>query len=108
MLSLQVDVLPREYGDALLTLLDGVPPFPPSDVKQVFMEEFGQPPEDLFREFNYQPLASASIGQVHRAVLADSTTVAVKVQRPDAREAFTRDAPLLRLSTRILRLLRIR
>ncbi len=107
-LSLQVDALPRAYCDALLTLLDRVPPFPPSDVKQVFMEEFGQPPEDLFREFSYQPLASASIGQVHRAVLADSTKVAVKVQRPDAREAFTRDGTLLRLSIRIVLLLRIR
>ncbi len=107
-LSLQVDALPREYCDALLTLLDRVPPFPPSDVKQVFIEEFGQAPEALFSEFNYQPMASASIGQVHRAVLADSTKVAVKVQRPDARETFTRDGKLLRLSIRIVLLLRIR
>lgn len=107
-LSLQVDALPRAYCDALLTLLDRVPPFPPSDVKQVFMEEFGQAPEALFSEFAYQPIASASIGQVHRAVLADSTVVAVKVQRPDARENFTRDGTLLRFSIRLVLLLRIR
>ena len=107
-LSLQVDALPRAYCDALLTLLDRVPSFPPSDVKQVFMEEFGQPPEALFSEFAYQPIASASIGQVHRAILADSTVVAVKVQRPDARENFTRDGTLLRFSIRLVLLLRIR
>ncbi|HXJ41860.1 MAG TPA: AarF/UbiB family protein [Bryobacteraceae bacterium] len=107
-LSLQVDALPRSYCDALLTLLDRVPPFPPADVKRVFLEEFGQTPEDLFSEFSYQPMASASIGQVHRAVLADSTKVAVKVQRPDARDTFTRDGTLLRLSIRIVLLLRIR
>lgn len=107
-LSLQVDALPRPYCDALLTLLDRVPPFPPSEVRQVFIEEFGQAPAALFSEFSYQPIASASIGQVHRAVLADSTVVAVKVQRPDARETFTRDATLLRLSIRVVLLLRIR
>ena len=107
-LSLQVDTLPRPYCDALLDLLDRVPRFSASEVKQVFVEELGSPPEALFREFNYNPIASASIGQVHRAVLTDSTVVAVKVQRPDARETFTRDGALLRLFIRVVLLLRIR
>src|SRR5258708_6826321 len=67
-LSLQLDSLPREYCDELLNLLDRVPSFSLKEVKQVFAEEFGKAPEELYREFNPKPLASASIGQVHRAV----------------------------------------
>jgi len=72
-LSLQVDALPREYCDALLNLLDRVPPFPQDRIRQIFVDQFRQPPEDLFREFDYTPFASASIGQVHHAVQHDST-----------------------------------
>jgi len=106
-LSLQVDALPREYCDALLNLLDRVPPFPREQVREIFIGEFGQPPETLYREFDYGPIASASIGQVHRAVLHDSTKVAVKVQRPGIREVFLRDAALLRTFVRIVFLFRI-
>lgn len=107
-LSLQIDTLPREYCDALLNLLDRVPPFSREQVRQVFEEERGTAPERLFREFNYEPLASASIGQVHRAMLQDSTVVAVKVQRPGVQETFRRDAVLLSLFVRIIFLLKIR
>ena len=96
-LSLQVDSLPLEYCEALRNLLDRVPPFGREQVQIVFQEEFQQLPESLYREFNYPPFASASIGQVHRAVLDDSTVVAVKVQRPGIQEIFKRDAVLLRL-----------
>jgi len=95
-LSLQVDTLPREYCDALLSLLDRVPPFPRDQVREVFIKDLGKPPEELYQEFDYSPLAAASIGQVHRARLADSTLVAVKVQRPGIEEIFMRDAALLR------------
>src|SRR2546421_1280865 len=61
-LSLQIDTLPRDYCDALLALLDRVPPFSAEDVERVFLEALGASPRDLYREFNYQPLASASIG----------------------------------------------
>jgi len=107
-LSLQLDSLPREYCDALLNLLDRVPPFDREQVRQVFIEEIGKPPEKIYREFNYVPFASASIGQVHRAVLQDSTVAAVKVQRPGVREIFRRDAVLLRLFVRLVFLFRIR
>ncbi len=106
-LSLQIDALPREYCDALLNLLDRVPPFPREQVLQVFLQEMGKPPEELYQEFDYVPIASASIGQVHRAVLKDSTPVAVKVQRPGIEEIFLRDAVLLRLFVRIVFLFRI-
>jgi ubiquinone biosynthesis protein len=107
-LSLQVDALPREYCDALLNLLDRVPPFPRDQVAQIFTEELGKPPEALFKEFDYVPFASASIGQVHKACLADSTKVAVKVQRPGIREIFMRDTLLLNLFVRVAFLFRIK
>ncbi len=107
-LSLQVDALPREYCDALLDLLDRVPPFAAEDVRRIFVEELGQPPEALFKEFDYTTLASASIGQVHRAVLPDSTIVAVKVQRPGIRGIFMRDTLLLNAFVRFVFLFRIK
>lgn len=107
-LSLQVDTLPRAYCDALLDLLDRVPPFSPDAVRIVFDEELGRGPEEIYSEFDYSPIAAASIGQVHRAVLKDGSVVAVKVQRPGIREVFTRDAVLLNLFVRVVFALRIR
>ena len=107
-LSLQVDSLPREYCDALLSLLDRVPPFPREDVTRIFEEDLGRHPETVYQQFDYRPIASASIGQVHKAMLKDGTPVAVKVQRPGIRDVFMRDAVLLRWFVRLIFLLRIR
>ena len=107
-LSLQIDTLPREYCDALLALLDRVPPFPAEQVDRVFLETLRASPRDLYQSFDYQPVASASIGQVHRAAMKDGTPVAVKVQRPGIREVFERDNLLLRVGIRIVLFLRIR
>ncbi len=107
-LSLQVDTLPREYCDALLDLLDRVPPFSAELVKKVFRDELGSLPEDLYAEFDYSPLAAASIGQVHRAVLKDGTRVAVKVQRPGIQGIFTRDAVLLNAFMKVVFALRLK
>ncbi len=107
-LSLQVDALPREYCDALLNLLDRVPPFPLDQVRDIFIDQLGKPPEALYSEFEYAPFASASIGQVHRAFLHDATPVAVKVQRPGIRNVFRRDTILLNVFVRVAFLLRIK
>ncbi|MBM3736939.1 MAG: AarF/ABC1/UbiB kinase family protein [Acidobacteria bacterium] len=107
-LSLQIDTLPREYCDALLSLLDRVPPVPREVVDQVFQEELGSTPGALYQEFNYTPIASASIGQVHRAQAVDGGAVAVKVQRPGVRTAFERDNLLLRSFVRFIFFFRIR
>src|SRR5437868_10447411 len=78
-LSLQIDTLPREYCDALLALLDRVPPFPVDAVERVFVETLRASPRELYAQFDYIPVASASIGQVHRATLKDGSPAAVKV-----------------------------
>lgn len=101
-LSLQLDSLPKEYCDALLSLLDRVPPFGSDGVDEVFEEEFGKRPEDLFVEFDYVAIAAASIGQVHRAKLRDGTKVAVKVQRPGIRTVFGRDNMMMELMVRTI------
>ena len=95
-LSLQIDTLPKAYCDALLGLLDRVPTCTREQVDQIMLAELGALPAALFGEFDYQAVASASIGQVHKATLKDGTPIAVKVQRPGVREAFQRDLQLMR------------
>jgi ubiquinone biosynthesis protein len=106
-LSLQIDQLPKEYCDALLSLLDRVPPFPGEQVDTIFEGEFHKLPTEVFQNFDYQALASASIGQVHTAFLQDGTKVAVKVQRPDIGPKFVRDTQLLELMVRVILFLHI-
>lgn len=107
-LSLQIDTLPREYCDALLSLLDRVPPTSRESVDTVFQEEFGEAPSAIYAEFDYTAIASASIGQVHRAQLKNGTRVAVKVQRPGVRREFERDILLLRSFVSLIFLFRVR
>jgi ubiquinone biosynthesis protein len=107
-LSLQIDTLPREYCDALLALLDQVPPFPAEHVERIFQETLQASPRDLYSTFDFQPFASASIGQVHRATLKDGSAVAVKVQRPGIRARFELDNMLLRSGVKIVLFLHIR
>ncbi|HWF12075.1 MAG TPA: AarF/UbiB family protein [Bryobacteraceae bacterium] len=95
-LSLQVDTLPIEYCDALLGLLDRVPTASREQVIDVFRREFAKLPEELYDRFDYEAIASASIGQVHKAVLKDGRQVAVKVQRPGVHYDFHRDVLLMR------------
>ncbi|MEO8538621.1 MAG: AarF/ABC1/UbiB kinase family protein [bacterium] len=90
-LSLMAGVLPEEMAGQLATLQSNAPPMSFELVRQVFEQEFGQQPETLFRKFQKEPFAAASIGQVHRAELRDGTPVAVKVQYPGVREAIDHD-----------------
>jgi ubiquinone biosynthesis protein len=107
-LSLQIDSLPRAYCDELLALLDRVPAFPREHVDSVFLQEFKKLPSDLYAEFEYVPVASASIGQVHRAVLPDGAKVAVKVQRPGIRRKFVRDLQLMEWMVKFILFFRVR
>ena len=95
-LALQADSLPREYCAALMRLLDRMPAATREQVVTIFAEDLDATPEALFARFDYDPIASASIGQVHRAELQDGTKVAVKVQRPDVHKDFRRDLLVMR------------
>jgi len=107
-MSLQIDMLPKEYCDALLSLLDNVPTSTREEISQVFVSEFGSPPEELYSEFDHDAIKSASIGQVHRARLRSGAPVAVKVRRPGVLATFHRDFLVLRVIVRLVFLLRIR
>lgn len=93
--STRPDLVPQPVLKELAKLQDAVPPFPYADVSRVIEEELGAPISQLFRTFEPVPLASASIGQVHRAVLADGKEVAVKVQRPQLSAIVETDLDIL-------------
>ncbi|KAG0249189.1 hypothetical protein BG011_009521 [Mortierella polycephala] len=84
-------VVPPEYTNTLSVLQDRAPFKSMKEVEQVFQEEFGQRPMDLFREFDSVPLAAASLAQVHRAVTMDGRLAAVKVQYNDVSRLFKTD-----------------
>lgn len=83
--------LPPAAQEALATLQADVPPMSPGLARQVIVEELGDEPERLFLDWEEEPVAAASIGQVHRAVLQDGRRVAVKVQYPGVADAITGD-----------------
>ncbi|MEI6042908.1 MAG: AarF/ABC1/UbiB kinase family protein [Chloroflexota bacterium] len=81
-LSARFDLLPDEWIEELSKLQDSVPPVDFAELRPLIEKDFGDKLENLFLEFNETPLASASLGQVHEALLPDGTRVAVKVLRP--------------------------
>jgi predicted unusual protein kinase regulating ubiquinone biosynthesis (AarF/ABC1/UbiB family) len=92
------------YHDALAQLRDAAPAYDPDAIAEVIEQEYGAPAEEVFATFDAEPLASASIGQVHAAVLEDGREVVVKVQYPGVAEAVRADlknaeifAPLARV-----------
>ena len=90
-LSLRQDFIPPAYANELLNLLSRVESLPWPKMREVFMQEIGRPPEEIFRQFDDRPIASASISQVYRAQFANGERVAVKIQRPDIQEVFETD-----------------
>ena len=102
MLALQPDIVTLEYCDELFNLLDRIPPFSFEEVERVIVEELGAPPDQLFEYFDPQPLATASIGQVHVATLRGRKVV-VKVQRPSVDIEFMGDIRLMMLAMRLVR-----
>jgi predicted unusual protein kinase regulating ubiquinone biosynthesis (AarF/ABC1/UbiB family) len=91
MISFIADGLPPEAQAALATLQADVPPMAPSLAEKVVRDELGHDPERLFLDWDPIPVAAASIGQVHRAVLRDGRAVAVKVQYPGVDRAIASD-----------------
>ena len=94
-LSTRQDLLPSEYTEALSRLQDRVAPFPYEQVEQTFRDDLGIRVSKAFAEFDPRPLASASLGQVHRAVMHGGKQVAVKVQRPGIRARIDEDLAAL-------------
>ena len=102
-LSTRPDLLPEDIALELTQLQDRVPPFPGDDAVKVIEASFGQPLDELFSEFNREPVASASVAQVHFAKLKTGEEVAVKVIRPDIEKVIGRDLELLYLVARVAR-----
>ena len=94
-LSTRPDVLPEAYITALAQLQEHVPAFPFAQVSLTIKEQFDKEINELFGVFEETPIAAASLAQVHLAVLKDGTPVAVKVQRPFAKQRITADLDLL-------------
>ncbi|MFN2467627.1 MAG: ABC1 kinase family protein [Gaiellaceae bacterium] len=101
LLSMRPDVLPPDIISELRGLQDDVKPFLYEDVERVVQEELELPIERLFVEFDEVPIAAASIGQVHRALLPNGHHVAVKIQRPEAPRQIESDLTLLYQAARI-------
>ena len=102
LLSTRADLLPPAYVEALERLQDDVEPFPYADVVRIVEEELGARLSKAFVEFDETPIAAASLGQVHRAVLRSGREVAVKVQRPNIRERVLQDLETLDDVTKLL------
>ncbi|HET9114170.1 MAG TPA: ubiquinone biosynthesis regulatory protein kinase UbiB [Burkholderiales bacterium] len=95
MLSTRRDLMPLDIADELARLQDHVPPFPASAVRITLAEIYGKPVEEIFASFEAEPVASASMAQVHFAVLKNGTDAAVKVLRPGIGKIIDHDLGLL-------------
>ena len=94
-LSVRPDLIPKEYCKELEELQDKVPEFPFSDVRAIIEKELGKSIEHLFLHFEKKPIASASISQVHKAILKNGEKVAVKVQRPNTKHIMETDIEIM-------------
>jgi len=94
-LSTRRDLIPLDVADELARLQDRVPPFPAAQSRALVEKAFGRPIGEVFARFDTEPVASASIAQVHFAELKDGREVAVKVLRPGMREVIEQDLALL-------------
>jgi ubiquinone biosynthesis protein len=95
LLSTRADLLPDAHIEALARLQDDVGAVPFDQIREVVESELGARLSNVFEEFDEEPLASASLGQVHHAVMRDGREVAVKVQRPGIRSVIDRDLEVL-------------
>ena len=94
-LSVRPDLVPKEYSKELEKLQDSVPEFSFNDAKSIIEKDFGKNLDKLFLHFEKKPIASASISQVHKAVLKTGEKVAVKVQRPNVKHMTETDIEIM-------------
>ncbi len=108
MASVAADILPKEVQEALTSLQREAPPMPYEVIAEQIEREFSAAPQTLFRSFERVPFASASIGQVHRAVTDDGREVVVKVQYPGVDGAVDSDLAHLKLALRASGLVKVK
>jgi predicted unusual protein kinase regulating ubiquinone biosynthesis (AarF/ABC1/UbiB family) len=102
LLSTRADLLPEPYLEALSRLQDDVEPFSFAEVEEIVSSEIGLRLSKAFQFFEAEPIAAASLGQVHRAALPDGRLVAVKVQRPGIRKVIAEDLEALQEIAKLL------
>ena len=102
-MSMRPDFLPQEYCDELMKLQNGAKPLPFSTILEVIEQEYSRRWNKVFSSIDEEVLGSASIAQVHRAVLTTGERVVVKVQRPGIYKVMARDMVLLRRASRLVR-----
>ncbi len=95
MLSVRPDLIPEDFINEFKKLQDEVSPFPVQQVHEVIQTQLGAPVEQLFSSFAEEPLAAASIAQVHRAVIENGQQVVVKIQRPNIQSVIETDLSIL-------------
>jgi len=101
-MSVRIDLLPKEYIDELSLLQDKLPAVPTPKIVDVIEHELGRPLAKIFETFDREPLAAASLGQVHRATLPGGTPVAVKVLRPGIEQLVAADLKSLHSVLRLV------
>jgi len=106
-LSLQIDVLPKEIYEELEKLQDKVPGFSFEEAKKIIEKELEAPIEKIFDSFGKTPIAAASLAQVHKAKLKTGEEVAVKVIRPNIKQIINRDTSLIRFLSNFINLKKI-
>ncbi len=101
-LSTRRDLIPTDIADELAGLQDRVPPFPSAQAVALLESAYGKPLNQVFSSFDQLPVASASVAQVHFAVLPDGREVAVKILRPGIRRIITHDLALLDIAATLI------
>ncbi len=96
-ISTRRDLLPPDIAVELAKLQDRVPPFPAEEAMAIMADAYGRPLDEVFQRFDVEPLAAASIAQVHSAALHDGTEIIAKVLRPGVEDQIERDLDVLRL-----------
>lgn len=102
LLSTRRDLLPEDIASELASLQDQVPPFPSAQARKMIENALGAPIQSLFAEFENTPLASASIAQVHAAILPNGESVVVKILRPNITSIINHDIALMYLVARLV------
>ena len=100
-ISTRRDLLPPDIADELAKLQDAVPPFPAEQARQIIEDAYGESVTEVFERFDSEPLAAASIAQVHTAKLRSGHEVIVKVLRPGVQNLIERDLAVLRMLARL-------